>query len=153
MAVLATVTLWALVGLAAAWDVSQRRIPNGLILTGLLLGLGFQAQLGGLAGLGSGAFGALVALLALILPFALHRLGGGDVKIAMVCGAFLGWRGAIHVILIGMVVHALIAVGFLVARAASRQLGRPLGDLERVPHAVGFAIATISYCTGLTVFF
>lgn len=150
---LATVTLWALVGTAAIWDITQRRIPNGLILTGLLLGIGFQAQLGGLAGLGFGLLGAMVALAVLIVPFALRRLGGGDVKLAMVCGAFLGWRGALHVIIIGAVVHALLALGFLGLRAVGRRLGRPVGDVERVPHAVGFAVAVVLYCTGLTVLF
>ena len=150
---LATVTLWALVGTAAAWDITQRRIPNGLILTGLLLGIGFQAQLGGLAGLGFGLFGAIVALAVLIVPFAIRRLGGGDVKLAMVCGAFLGWRGALHVIIIGTVVHALLALGFLALRAAGQRLGKPVGDVERVPHAVGFAVAVVLYCTGLTVLF
>ena len=74
-------------------------------------------------------------------------------KLAMVCGAFLGWRGALHVIIIGTVVHALLALGFLALRAAGQRLGKPVGDVERVPHAVGFAVAVVLYCTGLTVLF
>ena len=38
MLALPDAALWILVGLAAVWDTVQRRVPNGLILTGLILG-------------------------------------------------------------------------------------------------------------------
>jgi Flp pilus assembly protein protease CpaA len=141
--------LWALVGIAAVWDVASRRIPNALVLTGLLLGLTLEAQSGGLAGLGFSFFGGLTALAVLIVPFALRRLGGGDVKLAMMCGVFLGWRGALHVVLIGAVVHAVLAVGMIGWARFAPLVGQPAPDLERLPQAVGFAVGAVVYSVGI----
>jgi prepilin peptidase CpaA len=141
---LPTLTLWVLVGLAAGWDVAQRRIPNALILTGLLLGAALRTQAGGLAGLGSCVGGAAVALALLFLPFRARLMGGGDVKLAMVCGAFLGWRGAVEVILVGTVIHGCVVVGILAWRWLQLRRGRPAGPKRGVPHAVGFALAVVA---------
>lgn len=148
MSIWSTTALWTLTGVAAAWDLSERRIPNPLILTGLLLGVGFWAQSDGLVGLGLSLLGALVALLILIVPFAIKRLGGGDVKLAMVCGAFLGWRGAVHVILLASVLHGAMAILLLFLNRGLTGLGRPPLDTSRLPHAVGFALATMVYTLG-----
>lgn len=143
------VLLWSLVGVAAVWDVAERRIPNALILTGLLLGLALEARSGGLAGLGFSLLGGATALAVLIVPFALRRLGGGDVKLAMVCGVFLGWRGALHVVLVGALVHGLLAMAALGWARLAPLLGRPAPDLERLPQGVGLAVAAVVYSVGI----
>lgn len=134
---------------AATWDVWQRRIPNPLILAGLLLGgaLGFQD--GGLVGLGSALLGATVALLVLIVPFATRHMGGGDVKMMMVAGAFLGWSLVLQAIIAGTAIHGVLALAFLFARRAARATGRELPQAAQVPHAIGFAIATLGAAFGL----
>ncbi len=77
---------------AAVWDVRTRRIPNKLIVVGLVLGM----ALAGIEGhLSSSLFGAAGALGVGIVPFALHALGGGDVKAAIVVGLFVGPSGAL----------------------------------------------------------
>lgn len=146
---LSVTVLWVLVVVAATWDVWQRRIPNPLILAGLLLGVAFQAQATGLPGIVAALLGAAVALALLIGPFVLRVMGGGDVKLAMVCGAFTGWSQAIQIILVGTVVHGLIALTFLGARRAARAMGRDIADRAQVPHAVGFAVATVLVTAGL----
>jgi len=150
---LPTTLLWTLMGLACIWDVTQRRIPNQLILVGLLAGVGLQAHADGLVGVGSSLFGALVALAVLIAPFAARVLGGGDVKLAMVAGAFLGWRGGLHVILLGALAHGVVALGWLAFGAVSRRFGRPLDPERGIPHALGFAAATVVYTLGLITLF
>jgi len=148
VAVPATAALWTLVGLAAAWDVAQRRIPNPLIVVGLLLGLAVQTQLGGLAGLGLGLSGAAIAFAVGIVPFALRAVGGGDVKLTMVVGAFLGWKQLLAVLLLALVAHGIVAAGFLGARSVLGRLGRTHGALDRVPFAVGLALATYLHTLG-----
>lgn len=145
--------LWLLMGLACLWDVSQRRIPNRLILVGLLSGVALQAHASGFAGVGWSVFGALVALAVLIGPFAARVLGGGDVKLAMVAGAFLGWRGALHVILFGALAHGLVALAWVAGAGALRRLGRPVDPERGIPHALGFAAATVVYTLGLVTLF
>ena len=145
---LATTVLWVLVGLATVWDVAQRRIPNRLVLVGLFSGMALQAWSDGIVGLGLSALGGLAALLLLIGPFAARVLGGGDVKLAMVCGVFLGWKGAVHVVLLGTLSHGFVALLWVGGRAALRRLGRPSLEDTGIPHAVGFAIATALYTLG-----
>ncbi len=78
------------VALVAGWfDVRERRIPNALTVSALGFAL-VSAALRGLPGLGASLVGAGICLL-LALPFFFVRgLGGGDVKLLVVFGAFLG---------------------------------------------------------------
>lgn len=108
-----------LIGLCAAavwFDVREHRVPNALTVGGFALGLFFQVLQGGLAGLGSGLAGALIALL-LALPFFLvGGLGGGDVKLLVAVGAFLGlgdvWMGLAAIAIAG----GVMAIGLMLVR-------------------------------------
>lgn len=147
------IALWILLGASCVTDIRSRRIPNVLILVGLVVGLFSQAQSGGLAGLGLGFLGALIGFLALVPLFALGRMGGGDVKLVMVCGAFLGWRAAIHIILVGTVAHAVLALIFALLQRRYQSGSSPALDLKKVPHAIGFTVAGVLYSLGFVHFF
>lgn len=137
--------LWLLVGLAAAWDISQRRIPNRLIAIGLVSGIVLQTQIGGLAGLGLSLLGAACGLGLLIGPFALRVLGGGDVKLTIVCGVFLGWLGVVEVTLVASVLNGLLSLGIVMSSRALLALGRPPLSDVKLPYAVAVAIAVVLY--------
>ena len=78
------------VALAAGWfDVRERRIPNALTVSALGFAL-VMAVLGGLPGLGAGLLGAGLCLLLTLPLFLVRGLGGGDVKLLVAFGAFLG---------------------------------------------------------------
>lgn len=99
-ALLPAILLAAVLACAVATDVRSRRIPNKLVLLGLLSGLALQATVTPGAGLFSEPFGALgllqggagmLAGLVLLLPmYALGAMGAGDVKLMAVIGTFLG---------------------------------------------------------------
>lgn len=84
---LLVVSALAVAALAAFIDWKTGFIPNTLTLGALLVGLVEQALVGTLpTGLGGAALAAVV-------PIVLHRsgaLGGGDVKLFVALGAFLG---------------------------------------------------------------
>jgi len=87
--VVASAALAALLVLACWFDVRSRRIPNVLTVAGI----GAALVLRGVAGAGElldGMLGAFLALLLAVLPFALGVLGGGDVKLLVAVGGFLG---------------------------------------------------------------
>jgi len=99
-ALLPVVLLACLLAWAVASDVRSRRIPNQLVVLGLLAGFTLQATVTPGAGLFSEPFGALGLLkaaagmalgLLLLLPmYALGAMGAGDVKLMAMLGAFLG---------------------------------------------------------------
>lgn len=97
--------------LGAGWDFFTRRIPNWLTLSGILIGLILQAWLGGLHGLGQGALGVLVAFVLYYPLFFFGIMGGGDVKLLMLVGAFsnaiFGFEVGIAAIMVGGIYAAI----------------------------------------------
>ena len=71
----------------------------------------------------------------------------------MVCGAFLGWLGAVEITLVAHVLNGALSIGMLLINRAVAATGRPpLADV-RLPYAVAVAIATILYTTELVRLF
>jgi prepilin peptidase CpaA len=80
----------ALLAFAILSDFQSRRIPNPLVLLGLVLGLAGHAWLFGFSGLLVSATGACVGLLCLLPFYISGGMGAGDVKLMAMCGSFLG---------------------------------------------------------------
>ena len=101
-------------GLAVFFDLSIRKIPNWVILVGLLCGLtvnGFQ----GTSYLVASILGFVVGVVVLVFPFALGWLGAGDVKYFGVVGALLGVSWLPRVFFYSALVAGSIAAGYIVA--------------------------------------
>lgn len=117
-------TLFVALLLGAAYsDLRTRRIPNAMTLPGLLLGLGCALLPTGIT-LPAAALGIVAALIFSLPLFALGALGGGDGKLLMVVGAFMGPQGFFSAILL-----TILAGGLLAIYVASK-LGR-LGETFR----------------------
>ncbi len=101
--------------IAACLDVRYGRIPNVLTLAGLSLGLLLRA-VGGYDELAHGLLGAGLAFLIVLPFFAVGALGGGDTKLLIVVGAFLGEGRLIGALLLIAVLGGLIAVAEAVRR-------------------------------------
>lgn len=157
----------ALLMLAAISDARHHRIPNRLILAGMLLGLAANTAAAGLDGLRASAAGLGVGL-AVFLPFYfLRALGAGDVKLFAMVGSLLGIG---H--LAGVVFATLIAGGVLGLALAWRagRLRETFGNLRllvygllmrlaaprapslaaaptavRMPYGVAIAVGTVTY--------
>lgn len=77
--------------LYAAWvDYAQRRVPNWLNAAIATAGLTAQGVYGGLEGVTVGFLGLLVGFGVLIVPWLMHGMGAGDVKLMAAIGAWLG---------------------------------------------------------------
>lgn len=106
--------LVALLMLAAASDVTCRRIPNLFVLIGLLAGLlGHYLLSGSVVQAGYGA----LAGLALLIPFyAMGGMAAGDVKLMAVVGCFLGPQGAVWAAALTLIAGSLIGILILLLR-------------------------------------
>ena len=117
--VAASVTLLVILAVAVREDLSSHRIPNGLTLGALALGIALQAYGGGLHGFGLSVAGAAAGF-ASLLPFYLMKgMGAGDVKLMMAAGAFLGPVDAFVAVLLSLIAGAVLAVVIVVWRVAN----------------------------------
>jgi prepilin peptidase CpaA len=118
MSLLSSLHLTALILLllvAVYTDLKERRIPNKLTVSGLVVGLAFAAAMAG----GVPTSGLLGAGLALVLSFpvvALGALGAGDAKLLTAVGSFMGPSGVISVLLYGALAGGVLALAFAFRR-------------------------------------
>jgi prepilin peptidase CpaA len=110
-----------IVALAAAWfDLKERRIPNALTVSALGVAL-LIALIGGLPSVGASLLGAGICFL-LALPFFLVRgLGGGDVKLLVAFGAFLGPTRIAAAMLVTAFVGGAMGLAAMIRQGAVRQ--------------------------------
>ena len=109
------------VAMAAGWfDVKERRIPNVLTVSALGVAL-IIAVPGGLPGLGASLMGAGLCLLLAYPLYLVRGLGGGDVKLLVAFGAFLGPQRIFPALLVmAFVGGALGLIAMIRARAVCR---------------------------------
>jgi prepilin peptidase CpaA len=114
--------------LAAASDLRTRRIPNALTVAGMAAAPVLWGLLDGpVVALASIVGGGLALVVGMTL-FALGALGGGDAKLLVVTGAFLGPARLVSALLVIGITGGVLALAVAVGR------GRLLGTLARVWH-------------------
>jgi prepilin peptidase CpaA len=107
----------ALGALAVWFDVRERRVPNGLTLPALAIGVVIGA-LDGWAGLGSALGGAAFGFFFALPFFLVGGLGGGDLKLLTAFGAFLGPRRLLTAVVVMALVGGAMAMVAMVRRRA-----------------------------------
>lgn len=125
--------------LLASWiDYSQRRVPNWL--NAALIAAGFVAQ-GvhfGADGLLTGLWGLLLGFGVLIIPWLMHGMGAGDVKLMAAIGVWLGPMLTLYSFALGVIIggvaaaimilstrrlkHACANLGVILTKVTNRQL-------------------------------
>ncbi len=85
-----TALLAILLCVAASWDIARRRIPNGLTVGIAAVGLVFRILGHGAGGALSGLAAAAIAGAVLWPAWAGGALGGGDLKLAVAAGVWVG---------------------------------------------------------------
>jgi prepilin peptidase CpaA len=103
-----SVALSALMLLAAFFDVRSRRIPNLLTVSGFVIAIVMRFVAGPGAGI-DGLTGAILAFVLCLPFFILGVLGGGDAKLLMATGAFMGPRDLLPAMLIIASIGGIIA--------------------------------------------
>jgi prepilin peptidase CpaA len=127
---------------AAGLDIRYRRIPNVLSLVVLAIGAAFVMTLmprreAAMTVLGGAATGLIVWL-----PFwMLGMLGAGDVKFFAAAAAWLGPRLALYAALLSALLGAVLALGWLFARAYRHEPGSAAAMKrgDTIPYGVAMA--------------
>lgn len=110
-----------MVTIAAVYDIQFRRIPNGLVLTGLVLSLIIHVTFNEFYGFKEWGYGMLTGF-ALFLPlYALRAMGAGDVKLMAMAGSFLDPGSAIGVVLMTLVAGGVLSIVVALRNGVLRQ--------------------------------
>ncbi len=114
-------------------DLSHKIIPNVVTLPGIvvgLLGAGTVLPVGLVnALLGILVGGGLLWLLAWVSPYVFGKegMGGGDVKLLGMVGAFLGWKPALLTIMVGSLLGSMVGISLIGLHIMKRDEYIPFG--------------------------
>lgn len=137
------VALILLVSIAAVNDLATRRIPNRLLLTGLICALFLHAYSADpVSSLLSAVGGMGVGFVAFLPFYLLHGMAAGDVKMIATVGAFIGPAEAFHVAMLSWCVGGVMALLLVAFRG---RLNLLLGNVGRMLYGAlipGVGIAT-----------
>lgn len=117
----------------AGTDLTHKIIPNVVTLPGIVLGLLGAATvlpvglLNSLLGVAIG--GGILWALAWASPYLFGKegMGGGDIKLLAMIGAFLGWKPALLTIMIGSLTGSIIGISLIALRLMKRDEYIPFG--------------------------
>lgn len=119
-------------------DLDCRIIPDVLSLPGVAIGFLlslFTPQLSWIASLlGILLGGGLLLMVSLVykLLTKVDGMGGGDVKLLAMIGAFLGWKAVFPVIFISSMVGCLVGIPLMLIRGADSRFAIPFGPFLAV---------------------
>lgn len=113
MVTINNVLLLTLVAASGFFDLKERKIPNKITFTGILIGILFNIVTGGWLGLLQGILGMFAGLAIFFLPFVMGGMGAGDVKLMGAIGALMGWRFSLITALYSALVGGLMVLSYL----------------------------------------
>jgi len=122
-------------------DLDHMIVPDRITLPGIALGLVAGTFLlprwwESLAGFLLG--GGLLYFMAWISPYLFGKegMGGGDIKLLAMIGAFLGWQAVLLTVVLGGILGAVVGVGLITARVITRIDYIPFGPFLSLAAAV-----------------
>lgn len=136
-------------------DLEHQIIPDQFSLTGIPIGLAARALLAPPGHIGAelldGGIGIVVGGGFLFLVSVLYEkirkqegLGGGDIKLIAMFGAFLGWQGVIMVLLFSACLGSVVGLATIAILRKNLQFAIPYG-----PFLAGAAVLYLFYGQGL----
>ncbi|MGI6685042.1 MAG: prepilin peptidase [Bacillota bacterium] len=122
------VTFGSILVIISFIDLDCFRIPDSLIITGLIIGTGFniffyfiywsQAIIGFLVG------GGTLLLIALASG---GGMGGGDIKLGAMIGFYLGWQGFLLTLFLGALFASIVGIFCIISKKKSKKDAIPFG--------------------------
>ena len=169
------VLLVVVVVTAGIYDLRFRRIPNWLVLSGLVLGFALNAFMFELVGLKQAALGMGLALLIYFPLYALRAMGAGDAKLMAAVGSIVGpgnWfllfivtsilgglTAVIVLLFAGRIRKTFWNVGWIISEVmhlrapykSSEELDVKSSKGLRMPHGAVIAAGSIAFLAGKAI--
>ncbi len=114
MSPLSLLLLFGLLSIATVTDLRSHRIYNWTTYPGLFLAFLLRGLDGGAESAQEGVAGAIACGGLMLVCFLLFDLGGGDLKLMTMIGAFLGWQRGLEVLLWTFILGGIGGVAFLI---------------------------------------
>lgn len=114
-------------------DIDHQIIPDSISIPGIAVGFAFSFFLphpgwrDSLIGLVAGGGSLLLVAYGYQLLTGKDGMGGGDVKLLAMMGAFLGWRSVLFIVFAASLVGSVTGVSLMVARGRDSKLAIPFG--------------------------
>ena len=132
----ATVVFWVFVSLLVTItfiDLDHQIIPDVISLPGIVLGFGASFLLPWVSWsdslLGILLGGGSLFMVAVGYEFLTKKegMGGGDIKLLAMLGAFLGWKAVLPIIFVSSLLGTLVGVPLMLVKGADGKLAIPFG--------------------------
>jgi leader peptidase (prepilin peptidase)/N-methyltransferase len=114
-------------------DLNEQIVPDVISLPGIIIGLTLSFFVPYLSfinsALGVVVGGGIILIIALVgsAVFKKEAIGGGDIKLAAMIGAFLGWKYIVISLFFGFFLGALTGIILVLSRVKSRADAVPFG--------------------------
>ncbi|OQW33768.1 MAG: hypothetical protein A4E19_02660 [Nitrospira sp. SG-bin1] len=125
--------LYSALLVVAGTDLSHKIIPNAVTFPGIIIGFLCAATILPVGApdsvLGILVGGGILWVLAWASPYVFGKegMGGGDIKLLGMIGAFLGWKPAVMTIMVGSFLGSVVAVALIAAKVIKREDYIPFG--------------------------
>jgi leader peptidase (prepilin peptidase) / N-methyltransferase len=140
-------------------DLDHQIIPDVISLPGIVVGLllavagvgpSWRDSVLGIL-LGGGTLWAVAAGYQALTGR--EGMGGGDIKLLAMVGAFIGWRGVLVTLMIGSLTGAVVGIVLMIARGSDSRLPIPFGPFLALGAACGlfFGDTAINWYLGLAL--
>jgi prepilin peptidase CpaA len=115
------ILLGILVAIAAVFDIRYRRIPNWLVLAGIIVGLAWNVYSSDWSGLLRASEGLGLGFILYFPLYMIRARGAGDVKLLAAVGAVAGPLNCFWIFLLTAILGGIIALLLLILRSRVRQ--------------------------------
>lgn len=114
-------------------DIDHKIIPDVITYPGIVVGFLTSLVLGritykeSLFGIILGGGVLLLIALGYYLLTKREGMGGGDIKLLAMIGAFLGWKGVIFTVFVGSAIGTVVGIALALRTEGGRKLAIPFG--------------------------
>lgn len=112
--------LLVLIMVSGFCDLKERKIPNKITFSGILIGILINLLTGGWSGLLQAVLGLFAGLAIFFIPFAMSGMGAGDVKLMGAIGALMGWQFSLMTAVYSALVGGVMVLGYLLFKGTLR---------------------------------